>query len=337
MARYLTDRNKHINNSINIFKLICAFLVVAIHTHPFSDINSTLGFISTDVLTRIAVPFFFIVSGYYYYEKINSDLNAFWPYIKKILETYCIWSCIYFILNAITMLKDRIFNIKSYIADCVTRFFFLGPYYHLWYIPSLLIGICLMTFFKKINFMKGFCVFTVFLYVVGVLSCAYAEISAKITLLSSLNNFPYYDSIRKAILMGIPFFTAGFIVHYLRSRVKNVGLGVALFGILTVAEIFLVLHMKWGSNIVITFALYPFTIFVLLFLLKHPYSSMKGSSLNCRKFSGFVYYAHPLVIVFLNCAVVLPETLLFVLVCLVCVAFGIAIIKIGNKYLMKLL
>ena len=33
-----SDKNLKIN-SINYMKLICAFLVIAIHTHPFEDIN----------------------------------------------------------------------------------------------------------------------------------------------------------------------------------------------------------------------------------------------------------------------------------------------------------
>ena len=63
--------NKTRNCSIDLFRLYCAVLVVAIHTSPFMDQNNKLGFISTQVIPRIAVPFFFIVSGYYYIQNLE--------------------------------------------------------------------------------------------------------------------------------------------------------------------------------------------------------------------------------------------------------------------------
>lgn len=331
---------KQINNSINFFRLICAFLVVAIHAHPFTDINKTLGFISTEVLTRVAVPFFFIVSGYFYYKKLNVSEKvekAFITYIRKLLITYCIWSCIYFSVNAYLMLINGLFDLKSYIVDCALRFLFIGPYYHLWYIPALFISICLMTFFKKIKHINVFYLITIILYVIGVIGCAYSKIGLLIPILRDFYSLPFYDNIRKTFLMGLPFFAAGYMVHILCDRIKKVVLGVVLFGIFTFAEIAFVICMKWENGFVTTFALYPFVIFILLYLLKHPYSIIQKSSDSYRKISGFVYYAHPLVIFVLTRLFSLSETPMFIFTCLICTVLGIMIVKINNKYLMKLL
>lgn len=311
--------------------------MVAIHTHPFTDINATLGFMATKVIPRIAVPFFFILSGYFYYERISKNEKEFWPYIKKLLITYCVWSCIYFALNAWSMCINETFTIKVYVADCAVRFLFLGPYYHLWYIPALFISICIMTFFKKINHIKIFYTITVLLYIVGVLNGAYSKISFQITMMRDLANLTYYDDMRRIFFMGIPFFAAGYIVHILYSRIKKVGLAVILFGILTMAEIAFVIFMKWENGFVTTFALYPFAIFILLYLLKHPYSNMQKSSDVCRKISGFVYYAHPFVIFVLNGFFSLSETPMFIFTCVICSILGILIVKINNRFLMKLL
>ncbi len=54
----LIELSQASNNTINILRVICAYLVVAIHTHPFEDINIKIGFIATQVIPRIAVPFF---------------------------------------------------------------------------------------------------------------------------------------------------------------------------------------------------------------------------------------------------------------------------------------
>ena len=95
------------NNSIDIFRLVCALLVVAIHTHPFADINEYVGYFCTSVLTRIAVPFFFCVSGYYYVEKLEKiGLRAFKDTSKKILKIYIVWSIIYSVINVIQYINS---------------------------------------------------------------------------------------------------------------------------------------------------------------------------------------------------------------------------------------
>ena len=67
------------NEAVDIFRVICAFLVIIGHTRPFMNINSNLDFFLTNVLLRIAVPFFFIVSGYFFYSnmKINNNYYRF--------------------------------------------------------------------------------------------------------------------------------------------------------------------------------------------------------------------------------------------------------------------
>lgn len=84
--------NKKRINSIDIFRYICAILVVAVHATPFTEINSTIAYIFEAILPRIAVPFFFAISGYYYIKKITKDSvninHIFWTYTKKLLIVY---------------------------------------------------------------------------------------------------------------------------------------------------------------------------------------------------------------------------------------------------------
>ena len=104
-------------NSINYMKLLCAFLVVAIHTHPFQDINSIMHYYFSEVLVRIAVPFFFVSSGYFYIKSLIEGRNIFKKYIIRLLKTYVSWSFIYLILqlfiivnsneSILTMLKNN--------------------------------------------------------------------------------------------------------------------------------------------------------------------------------------------------------------------------------------
>lgn len=63
--------------SIDLFKFICALMVVGIHTQPFGDrLND--GLLATTIL-RIAVSFFFCISSYLFFRKENKNI---YMYIK---------------------------------------------------------------------------------------------------------------------------------------------------------------------------------------------------------------------------------------------------------------
>ena len=71
--------------SLDGMKLLAAFLVVAIHTSPLESFSGNWDFFLTRVIARLAVPFFFMVTGQF----VLSGQEKFpRPYIKKILVLY---------------------------------------------------------------------------------------------------------------------------------------------------------------------------------------------------------------------------------------------------------
>lgn len=52
------SKHEERNSSIDIFRYICAIMVIAIHTHPFMEISEKCGYVFTQITPRIAVPFF---------------------------------------------------------------------------------------------------------------------------------------------------------------------------------------------------------------------------------------------------------------------------------------
>ena len=48
---------------LDLFRLIAAFLVVAIHTSPLESVSAEADFFLTRIVARVAVPFFFMVTG----------------------------------------------------------------------------------------------------------------------------------------------------------------------------------------------------------------------------------------------------------------------------------
>ena len=57
------NKNKYYSG-IDWMRLIAAVLVITIHTSPLASYNTTGDFILTRVIARVAVPFFFMTTGY---------------------------------------------------------------------------------------------------------------------------------------------------------------------------------------------------------------------------------------------------------------------------------
>ena len=48
---------------LDYFRIAAACLVIAIHTAPMSSFSNEADFILTGIIARVAVPFFFMVTG----------------------------------------------------------------------------------------------------------------------------------------------------------------------------------------------------------------------------------------------------------------------------------
>ena len=55
--------SRHNYGGLDRFRIAAALLVVAIHTSPLASLSEGADFFLTRVLARVAVPFFFMVTG----------------------------------------------------------------------------------------------------------------------------------------------------------------------------------------------------------------------------------------------------------------------------------
>ena len=54
------------NNSIDIFRYVCAALVVCTHVKAIADFSEVGNYFFNQIASRITVLYFFAVAGYYY-------------------------------------------------------------------------------------------------------------------------------------------------------------------------------------------------------------------------------------------------------------------------------
>ena len=89
--------------ALDVAKFISAFLVVCIHTGPLLDVDATGNFILVQILARLAVPFFFVASGFLFFRKLDfkreyndyENKTQLKHYLWRLCKIYIIWTILY--------------------------------------------------------------------------------------------------------------------------------------------------------------------------------------------------------------------------------------------------
>lgn len=82
-------------NTIDLFKFICAILIVFMHTYC-RDLGEN-GSMFVKTICAIGVPFFFITSGFFLgkgFERNNNDIDKkeyYKKYISRLIKMYIGW------------------------------------------------------------------------------------------------------------------------------------------------------------------------------------------------------------------------------------------------------
>ena len=119
--------------TLDKFKIICAILIIAIHTYPFLSINENLDFIFTHIFCRIGVPFFLMVTGFFVLPKALENRESLIKYTIKIIKIYVICILLYLPIN---IYAGKLSGIG--VTVILKEIFIKGTFKHLWYYPALI-------------------------------------------------------------------------------------------------------------------------------------------------------------------------------------------------------
>ena len=303
-----------------------------------SDINSFAGYFVSGIIARFAVPFFLIVSGYFYFDKLTkSGPKAIFVYLKKIILIYSVWSIPYLLLELVAHFKEEpIWNI---LGRFLVNFLFFGSRYHFWYFPALIYSVIiftlLYTLFRKKIF--PFVFLSIILFVIGCLMSCYMDLGNQIPLIQQLNSLEKSYVIRRIFFTALPFLMLGSVIKAYSSvlltwnRRTSIILLVA-FSALFLAEM-LVLHFVFGVEEVQCFSLYILVAMILIVLLQHPVETKNKAGYYSRLLANFTYYIHSLFIFGVQRASAMigygiqDGTLMFLIVVALCPGIGLVLSK----------
>ncbi len=286
---------------LDLCKFIGALLVVTIHVPPLTSYSALLNYGVVNYLARLAVPFFFLSSGYFLFRKTSYDAfcpNIAFTYARRIFRLYLIWTVIYspLILKNIFSGDNELYQgILYWIRD----FLFVGSYSQLWYLNATVVAALILTLCvsKKIEPQRIF-LLALLLYLIGLLPQTYFG------LLRPLSGIPPLWSLlkmvqqvivttRNGLFEGFLFMTIGMLLanRNIVLKLSTVAVGFLASMLLLGCEVLLLRHLGWIRQWDMYLFLIP-AVFFLFYGAIHLEVRERPLYLHLRKLSALFFYSH---------------------------------------------
>ena len=317
------EKSKKMNGAIDIAKLLMAVLVIGIHTEPFG-FNFWLdkGF---GIVTRLCVPFFFVTSAYFFWNKEKSAMT----FLKRIVLLYFVWSIIYLPFD-INKLKEMS------VSQLLNRFLWGGSEHALWYLCVTIIGFIIAYALLKIMKPKYVLIIAILLLVIGTFKSTYS------TAIQQLFGFSLSDYLgsRNGLFYGFPYIALGMAIAKSKTQGKTdnkkklyIGFAVSLL-LLMIESYAFVIYFKAESTI-LWLSVFPYTYYFFMIANNVDIQIKKTYSLIFRKMSTLMYVSQYLFIPILSED--LSTMLFFLAVIISTAAFALIIIKLSDVKPLKFL
>lgn len=274
---------------IEYFRLIAAFMVIAIHISPLSAWNEDMDYLITYCIGRIAVPFFFMTTGYFVFQKKHS----LHKYLVKNIRLYLAATIIYMPVSVYSG------NMPKTITELLKQLLFDGAFYHLWYFPAAITGCILLACLAKKS-MRAAIYFSLAAYLVGIFGDSYYGLIKNAPLLRSLYSgiFSVSSYTRNGIFFAPIYLLLGALLSIpeFHCREKVCKWGFALSLPLMLLEGWTTYHFNLQKHNSMYLFLLPAMYFLFQLLLKVPGKAPAW----IRGVSMILYIIHPAVIIALR-------------------------------------
>lgn len=279
--------------AVDFFRLVFVIGIAAIHIF-YQDVDNIWYYFIVNVLARLGVPFFFLVSGFFLQKKLD-DFGKIKTYLFRIMQLYLVYTLLY-LPQTIYKYIEGGNSLLSNILDFIRNFFLTGSYTQLWYFVGLMVATLLLYWLvKKLGLSdKKIAILVLVLYVIGTVMNAYItplKESFDVTIgeVATLDKkyllpwlyFKIFSTTRNGLFFGLPYLFFGYLIAKNKHRIcrKNYFLLSVISFIVMTCEAFVVRNIFSGYRQDMLFTLLPTSIFVFLFIL---FIDCKSNTKNIR-------------------------------------------------------
>lgn len=283
---------------LDYWKWIAALMVVAIHTSPLESISKLADFVLTRELARIAVPLFFMITGYFTLQQKKIAGS-----IKKMLFMYLGVTILYLPVQIYRYLPVKQVEAGDVLKNILRAVFFDGTYYHLWYMPAVIEGLLIVYFLLKMGRRMAF-ILSSFLYLIGLLGDSYYGWISQNPVLRQVYEwmFGFFSQTRNGIFFAPIFLLLGYEISFLHIKRKQRAFSCFLLWLLLMVGEGLLLHFAGWQRYDSMYICLPFCMFFLFLYLTAEKEQIPTGFIATKMKEGpmLLYYFHPYIILFLR-------------------------------------
>ena len=331
------------HDAVNILRMVCAYLVIVIHLMAFQVFGDGARYVTSEFICRIAVPFFFITAGYFFYPKVNKE-GYLKKYLLKLIKVYVIALIVCLSIYSVQGFQElyQYFSTGG-IRNLLVTFLVNGMPGTLWYFPALIVSIAFVYIFLKKDLIKPLIIISSILLLIGLMGDSYYGIIVNTPFLSIVDGYNViFDSTRNGITFGVPFITIGALINRnkLDEKIKKPGILLLLTGVVFGGEAYFLMHsgIPKDYNIYFSAALFVPVLFIVALNSKIKLSEKVSSYM--REMSLWIYVYHILIqtLLFYGNIIIENTLVMYLLVSTIVtlLAFIIAKIKFRKKVFDKI-
>ena len=297
------QNNKIQYNNIDLFKFIFAIVVVMIHTTPFMDISESASWFFSNTVANLAVPFFFVTSGFLLFGKLancGSDRRdeTVKKYLVHIVRMYLIWCIIWIPWKALNYYNIGSFtttDFVKYIRDII----FVSGGDALWYLPALATAVGIVYLLRyKLNLPKeSILILSFILYIAGCLISSWYKMFENNIIVQT-----YYDifvTVDNGLLCGMVYVAIGMFIAE-KDKCSNIlfdAIGFIVLFSLMIVECHLINEFGFNRNGVANIIMLPAAVFVMFrLILNIRVSGREDVFRRLRDYSTLMYLSHCFII-----------------------------------------
>ena len=198
---------------IDAIRFVCFCLVVVLHLVSSATLVEFEPSIAIDVVTRVAVPVFFMITGYLMAERPHPARQVIVSYARRLGLAFLFWVGVYYLIDRLILPLDQRDHSGWHSYEEMGDLLLSGGIaYHLWFLPALFLSVTLFRLALDRFGLRLALLFAAGLFVIGLIIGPYSVDSGAIHVVGQVLSHPANFTARNGPLFGAAFVALGYLI-----------------------------------------------------------------------------------------------------------------------------